>query len=165
MARTFVSAHGNLLMQTIVHSPQEIDSYALDVLKLIVAQKRDFARDGATILLLSGGLGAGKTTFTQALARALHITETVPSPTFVIARFYPLRDNSDFARLVHIDAYRIENVNELRPLGWDQLLGDGGNLIVMEWPEMIKGRIPEHFIQLNFEVVDEKTRRISIVQQ
>src|ERR1700754_3179272 len=63
---------------------------------------------GATLVTLTGELGAGKTTFTQSLARALGVTDTVTSPTFVLEKIYSLPDSTQgFTRLVHIDAYRL----------------------------------------------------------
>lgn len=96
----------------------------------------------ATLLALTGELGAGKTTLVQALAADLGITETVNSPTFVIAKFYDATDDR-FKRLIHIDAYRIESESELTVLGWDAMLADPDTLIVVEWPERIIGALPD----------------------
>src|ERR1700739_2778621 len=78
--------------------------------------------DRATVVTLSGDLGAGKTTFVQAAANALGIEENVTSPTFVIEKIYQLPKKSDvrhrfFKRLVHVDAYRLEGPAELEKLG------------------------------------------------
>jgi tRNA threonylcarbamoyladenosine biosynthesis protein TsaE len=97
----------------------------------------------ASLIALQGDLGAGKTTLVQSIAALLGVTETVNSPTFVIAKFYDTT-HGDFKRLVHIDAYRIESESELDVLGWSALLNDPDNLIVIEWPERISGSIPEH---------------------
>src|SRR3990167_6998785 len=92
--------------------------------------------DGATLVTLSGELGAGKTSFTQALARAYGVEEQVTSPTFVLEKIYAL-PSSAFARLVHIDAYRLKDGSEIAPLGFDELMRDPGTLIVLEWPERV----------------------------
>ncbi len=92
--------------------------------------------DKATVVGLSGDLGAGKTTLIAALANILGVSGTVVSPTFVIAKFYELADTR-WDTLVHIDAYRIESDTELGPLGWETLLGQARTLIVIEWPERI----------------------------
>src|SRR5689334_7666432 len=68
---------------------------------------------GATLVTLTGELGAGKTSFTQGVARALGIEESVTSPTFVLEKVYELADHG-FKRLVHIDAYRLESGAALR---------------------------------------------------
>ncbi len=92
--------------------------------------------DRASIVALSGPLGAGKTTLTQALAHALGVAERVVSPTFVVAKWYETT-HRDFDTLVHIDAYRIEDESELVPLGFSTLVQQANTLIVIEWPEKI----------------------------
>jgi tRNA threonylcarbamoyladenosine biosynthesis protein TsaE len=110
--------------------------------------------DSATVLALQGELGAGKTTLVKALAEKFGVQETVISPTFVIAKFYPLRqaqgrNPQGFENIVHVDAYRIESLDELQPLGWSQLLKQSNTLIIVEWPERIIGALPnttQHFL-------------------
>lgn len=83
------------------------------------------------LLVLSGGLGAGKTTFTQGLGEGLGVRGGVTSPTFVIARVHPsLTGGPD---LVHVDAYRIGGLDELDDLDLDTSLGDA--VTVVEWGE------------------------------
>ena len=105
----------------------------------------------ATVVTLSGELGAGKTTFAQGIAKALGVEETVTSPTFVIEKIYQL-EKQKFSRLVHIDAYRLNGAHELQMLGWDELLRDPQNLIVLEWPENVAELIPENAIRVRFEI-------------
>lgn len=112
------------------------------------------AASGATVVTLSGGLGAGKTTFAQGVARALGVEEAVTSPTFVLEKIYRL-DGQVFDRLVHIDAYRLGGAQDLTPLGWQELVTDPGNLIILEWPEQVPGAIPESAIRLRFEIAGE----------
>ena len=115
----------------------------------ILASLQDSPRDSALIFALSGELGAGKTTFAQGLAEALGVEEPVVSPTFTIMRMYHipksdsprrvrLQDNP-FARLVHIDAYRLGSAEELLRLGWEELARDTENCIALEWPERVEG--------------------------
>ncbi|MDE1944483.1 MAG: tRNA (adenosine(37)-N6)-threonylcarbamoyltransferase complex ATPase subunit type 1 TsaE, partial [Patescibacteria group bacterium] len=94
----------------------------------------------ATLVTLSGELGAGKTAFAGAVAKALGVGEAVTSPTFVLEKIYalPVCDiERGFDRLVHIDAYRLAGAAELAPLGFDELMRDAGNLILLEWPEQV----------------------------
>lgn len=121
----------------------------------------DENNDGrATVLGLSGELGAGKTTFVQSLARVLGITESVTSPTFVVARFYPIVRHPQFTQMVHIDAYRIEDESELVPIGWEKIISEPKNLVVVEWYEKIASAFPANARTLQFTVVDETTRKI-----
>lgn len=106
--------------------------------------------DSATIIALSGDLGAGKTTFAQGIARALGVDENVTSPTFVIEKIYQL-ENQAFARLIHIDAYRLNDPHELEVLGWKEIIADPLNLIVIEWPEKVGELIPVDAMHVSFD--------------
>ncbi len=98
-----------------------------------------------TILALSGPLGAGKTTFVQALAHALEIKVSPPSPTFALMRSYELpKPVNGICRLIHVDAYRLENEREILVLDLDEELSDGKSLLVIEWPEKIPKFISAH---------------------
>jgi tRNA threonylcarbamoyladenosine biosynthesis protein TsaE len=88
----------------------------------------------ALIVGLSGHLGAGKTAFTKGVGKALGISEEITSPTFVIMKIYPT-ENINFKKLIHIDAYRLEDKNEMEVLKLDDLKNDPANLIIIEWPE------------------------------
>ncbi len=83
------------------------------------------------LVILTGDLGAGKTTFTQGLGRALGVRGDVASPTFIIARTHPnLGDGPD---LVHVDAYRLGTLAELDDLDLDTTLDEA--ITVVEWGE------------------------------
>lgn len=83
-----------------------------------------------SVLLLEGDLGAGKTTFVQALARAFGITRAVTSPTFVLANTYPIPAGG---RLVHFDLYRLASPEGLYDLGFTEAL-EAGDRLAVEWP-------------------------------
>ncbi len=116
---------------------------------------------GATIILLQGDLGAGKTTFTQVLARALGFSGTVISPTFVIQKRYPISFKG-YKNLIHIDAYRLEDPYEIKKLGWDEWVSDSTNIIVVEWPEKIKEVLPKEKYRIILTHVSETIRSINI---
>jgi tRNA threonylcarbamoyladenosine biosynthesis protein TsaE len=102
------------------------------------------------IVAVSGPLGAGKTTFVQALAKALGIKKNIQSPTFALMRSYPIPKRDELKRLLHVDAYRIEDERDLLPLDLDQELADGQTALVLEWPEKIKNWIDRKpSIQIN----------------
>jgi tRNA threonylcarbamoyladenosine biosynthesis protein TsaE len=83
-----------------------------------------------------------KTTLVKAIAKELGITETITSPTFVIAKYYDTKD-ARFTKLIHIDAYRIEDPKELEVLGWDSIKKEPNTLVVIEWPEKVEGLLSE----------------------
>lgn len=126
-------------------------------LEALEREAADFAtalapkEQGATLVTLSGELGAGKTAFAKALAKALGIEEPVTSPTFVLEKIYALPKSAKFARLAHIDAYRLEDESELAALGFDELMSDPQTLVVLEWPEKVAAMTqdPAHRITLS----------------
>ncbi len=115
----------------------------------------------ATIITLSGDLGAGKTTLTQTIARELGITESVISPTFVIMKIYELT-NQNWKHLVHIDAYRLDKEGEMLSLGWDKIISDPENLVLVEWPERIAAIIPKTTINVHLAHHGDTTRTVQI---
>ena len=142
-------------MEQEIKNIPELDEYAKMFIRGLKKQTVH-----ATIIGLSGELGSGKTAFTKVLAKNLGIVEEVSSPTFVIAKFYTLKDKQ-WSRLVHIDAYRIEHPDELRALRWSELASDPKNLIVIEWPELMKELFPEDATMLRFKFIDDMVRSIT----
>jgi tRNA threonylcarbamoyladenosine biosynthesis protein TsaE len=120
---------------------------------------------GATTITLSGELGAGKTTFTQALAQALSMTEVPTSPTFVVMKQYPLRETWPWRQLVHIDLYRMEDISELEPLRFTEILCDPENLVVIEWPERARALMPDDAHRITLTVEKDGTRTLSYEPQ
>lgn len=117
---------------------------------------------GAQVIALRGDLGAGKTTLVKALGAALGVSEHITSPTFTILKQYDTT-NSDWEQLIHMDAYRIEDLNELGPLGFSELLKIPRTLFCIEWAEKIAEALPENRLELTLEnTTDEKTRTIQI---
>jgi tRNA threonylcarbamoyladenosine biosynthesis protein TsaE len=117
---------------------------------------------GATLITHSGELGAGKTAFAKAAARTLGVGETITSPTFVLEKIYLLGGStSKFARLVHIDAYRLESGKDLAALGFDELMRESGNLILLEWPEKVSDALPAPSVKISITPQADGARTIS----
>ena len=105
-----------------------------------LAERLGGACAGGDVVVLTGDLGAGKTTFTQGLARGLGIEEPVTSPTFVISRVHA--HPAEGLSLVHVDAYRLGSVAELDDLDLDADLDR--SVIAVEWGRgLVEGLSPE----------------------
>lgn len=122
---------------------ENLSNIARDIIKKAHDQKSN----SAVVVALQGDLGAGKTTLTQEIARVLFIKERVISPTFIIMKKYEAIDEK-FKYLIHIDAYRLEKSEELFKLGFQKLLEDKDNLIIIEWPENVPDCIPKNAIKI-----------------
>ena len=109
--------------------------------------------DGITITL-TGDLGAGKTTFVRGLAEGLHIKEVVQSPTFNIMKIYLKGDRP----LIHIDAYRLADINT--DIGLDEYIGYETGITVIEWPMFIKNLIPDNSLELEITNLGDDNRQI-----
>jgi tRNA threonylcarbamoyladenosine biosynthesis protein TsaE len=124
---------------------------------------RLFAEDlkRGEVVCLEGDLGAGKTTFTQGLARALNVRGRVTSPTFCIVQEH--EDGAGERLLVHMDLYRLNSEEDVLGVGWEEYL-ERGAIIVVEWPERAGSLIPEDARHVNFSYGEGvESRRIVIL--
>lgn len=137
---------------------------ANDILKI--------SSDKATVIGLEGNLGTGKTMFAQGFARGLGVKETIVSPTFIIMKKFQISKSkcqiksqipiSNFKKFIHIDAYRLDNSKEIMDLGWNGLIADPKNIILVEWADKIREILPKNFIWVKFKVVGEEKREIVV---
>lgn len=112
---------------------------SVDQMRELAAESLRRASRGG-VLLLSGPLGAGKTTFVQALAEELGVTETVNSPSYTIAAEYAVTGHPTITRLVHIDLYRLAQEEAVQDVAVQAVLdevGEPGRLTVIEWAERL----------------------------
>lgn len=116
--------------------------------------------DGATVIALYGELGSGKTVFVRGIARALGIKDSVQSPTFVLERIYEIENHPQFRKLIHIDSYRMDHPDELRDLGWSELIADAKNLVCIEWAERVEDLLPPETRKVYCAFIDENKRDI-----
>jgi len=127
-------------------------------------------RKKATVVVLEGVLGAGKTTFTQGFAEGLGIKEDVKSPTFLILKEYKLGfknqesriKNEIFKKFYHIDCYRMEDEKDAKDTGIKEALEDPENIVLIEWGERIKKMLPKRCIKIKFYYISENKRKIAI---
>lgn len=134
----------------------ETKKAALNFLK-ILPKIKDKKR--ATVIGLYGNLGAGKTTFTQFVAKELGVSRTIISPTFVIERIYGLNKKGvPFKKLIHIDAYRLDNPEELLVLGFKEILKDKNNLILIEWADKVFEILPKDHFKIFFSFSKQKNK-------
>lgn len=117
-----------------------------------LAEKLGTLLQQGDVVTLSGDLGAGKTTFTKALAKALGVKKNVNSPTFTIMKEY--KGNLPF---YHMDAYRLEDSFE--EMGLEEYV-EGDGVLVIEWPEMIEEQLPETYLALTLSYEGENERRL-----
>lgn len=134
---------------------KDLEKIATNLIKMV----GDRLSDGAVVITLSGDLGSGKTTLTQTIGKQLGIKNKIISPTFVIMKKYPLK-NKKFKELIHIDTYRLEKKEDIIHLGWEKIISENGNLVIVEWPELIEELIPQNAIKIKLVHIDEKTRGI-----
>jgi len=117
------------------------------------------------LIVLTGSLGAGKTTFTQGLGAGLGVRGQVTSPTFVIARVHPSEVGGP--ALVHVDAYRLGGIDELDDLDLDTSLDQA--VTVVEWGEGLAEGLSESRLEVNIvrsdgagEGEDDEHRRVEV---
>jgi len=132
---------------------------------------------GGEIICLEGELGSGKTSFTQGILKGLKVEGPYTSPTFVIMKHYqkefPISNfqfpnkfkiqNSKFKirDIYHIDAYRVNSVDILE-LGWEEIVKNKNNVIIIEWADRIKKIIPKSAVWFKFRWIDKDEREIII---
>ena len=109
---------------------------------------------GGTVILLSGDLGSGKTTFSQFLGKYLGVKRHMTSPTFNIIKSY----NAD-VKLHHMDCYRLEDSEE--DLGFDEYFNDT-DIALVECPQFIAEFLPEDAIKINIQYENENERLVTI---
>lgn len=134
-----------------IDSIKNIDFAAAEFLKEFKDKK---------IFAFFGELGAGKTTFIQALCRELNVIQIVSSPSFAIVNEYHTK-NSNI--VYHFDLFRIKNIEEIFDFGYEDYLYSG-NYCFIEWPELIKDVLPDNAVFVKINVLKGGTRILEINQ-
>jgi tRNA threonylcarbamoyladenosine biosynthesis protein TsaE len=112
-----------------------------------------------TILALFGDLGSGKTAFVQGLARGLEVPDEyyITSPSYTLINEYPGR-----FPLFHVDLYRITNSVDIEDIGLYEMFDDDC-VVAVEWADRMGKDLPPNHVRVEFEIIDDKTRKISII--
>ena len=110
------------------------------------------------LVLLSGELGAGKTTLTKGIVNGLGAAgeEEVTSPTFTLVHQY-----EGSARVYHVDLYRVAGFHDLETLGLEDLFGENA-VVIVEWPDRLTLRTDWPVLRVSLEHVTEDSRRITV---
>jgi tRNA threonylcarbamoyladenosine biosynthesis protein TsaE len=113
-----------------------------------------------TVFAYYGEMGAGKTTFINALCRELGVVDDVTnSPSFSIINEY--RSDTTAELIYHFDLYRLENLDEAIDIGVEDYF-DSGALCLLEWPERIEPMLPDDTVNVTIKVNDDNTRDIIV---
>jgi tRNA threonylcarbamoyladenosine biosynthesis protein TsaE len=143
---------------------------------------------GSKVIGLTGNLGAGKTTFTQFLAAALGVKQTVNSPTFNIIKVYSVvslrgvpscsgrrgnlavhgiasptaRNDKKIKNFIHIDAYRLASPAELMALGVEEYFNDKQTVTIIEWADKVKSILPAGALIINIKLNRKNFREFKL---
>jgi len=134
--------------QVIIRNLSDIDRAAAEFLEKI---------KGNTLIAFYAPMGAGKTTFTTALCRALGVEDAVCSPTFTIINEYRSADEKP---IYHFDFYRINKLSEVLDIGIEDYFYSG-SLCLMEWPENIEEILPEETLKVKITVNPDGSRALN----
>ena len=108
------------------------------------------------IILITGEVGTGKTTLIKEYCKLIGVEETVNSPTYTLINEY----QNKRGKIVHMDLYRVKDINEINELGLFEYLEN--NIIIIEWPEIILKMIDIKYSMINITFINEKERKLSI---
>ena len=108
------------------------------------------------VILITGEVGTGKTTLIKEYCKLIGVKEIVNSPTYTLINEYQNKSG----KIVHMDLYRVEDINEINELGLFEYLEN--NIVIIEWPEIILKMIDIKYSLINITFINEKERKLSI---
>ena len=115
--------------------------------------------DKYNIFAFHGGMGAGKTTFINALCKALGVEDPTGSPTFAIVNEYQTRQGMP---VFHFDFYRIRKIEEVYDMGYEDYLYSGA-LCFIEWPELVEDLLPADVVAVHLSQQPDGSRAVEMV--
>lgn len=145
-------------MRKELNSLRDTEEFAKEFLASVLSGDED-----RNVILLEGDLGAGKTTFSQFLLREIGAEGPFTSPTFVIMKKYDL-GNQQKKNVYHLDCYRVDK-NSVLDLGWEELIFNKNNLLLVEWPGRIEKIWPEKYWLLKFEYGENNNSRVVTIEK
>lgn len=132
----------------ITSSANETMDFAYELAKKIKAPK---------IIVLSGDLGAGKTTFTKGFAKGLGINEIITSPTFTLLNEYEGKE-----KMYHFDMYRLSSKEEAYELGFEDYFNKNDGIVLVEWAENVKGLFCPPYTKITLNKISNTKREIKV---
>lgn len=122
----------------------------------------------AHVIAFYGSMGAGKTTFIQAICQAMGVEDTVTSPSFAIVNEYTTQKNSATSEMLaekedhifHFDFYRINKLEEVYDMGYEEYFYSG-YLCFIEWPELVEPLLPDSSLRVRIEETSDGARLIT----
>lgn len=136
-----------MLFEYISHSQEETEKLALELAKHLSA---------GDIIFFYGGLGAGKTTFTKGIGKGLNVKDHIHSPTFTL-----IHEHTGKLKLNHIDLYRLDTIEEINNIGFEDYLYSDG-ITIVEWSEKLGDNLPAGYIKIEIEVLGDNERKFII---
>jgi tRNA threonylcarbamoyladenosine biosynthesis protein TsaE len=127
----------------------------------VIAKELAARLRGGEVIALYGNLGAGKTTFAQALAKALGVKKRVQSPTFILMQEYPLVKRGALKAFLHVDAYR-GDVAQLSAVGLAEYLRRPDTVVLVEWADRIQAMLPKKMITVRMTHRGNGARGITV---
>lgn len=120
----------------------------------------------ASVIILEGELGAGKTVFAKGFAKALGVNAKIKSPTFVLMKYYSIPALGYKLRakswLYHLDCYRARDYRDLATLDLKTIFSDPHNIVLVEWPERVSKILPKKLMRIHIDHINENERKITI---
>ncbi len=132
-----------------ISSLSELDAVAEEVLASL---------EGRTVVVFRGGMGAGKTTLISRIVASLGSADTVTSPTFALVNQY---EGEGDCRVYHFDFYRIDSIDEVFDLGYEEYFYSG-DLCLVEWPEKIEPLLPDDVMEVRITAPSAEERIFEI---
>jgi tRNA threonylcarbamoyladenosine biosynthesis protein TsaE len=123
-----------------------------------ISQEIITALGNSRVVLLNGGMGAGKTTLVKAMLTSLGADDNGSSPTFSLINQY---SSVNHGTIFHLDLYRLNSMEEALDIGIEDVLYDG-NWCFIEWPENIISLLPENYGQIDIQVDENGLRQIRL---